>query len=101
MTNPERAVTTLQKLTIELEASLAEKLCAVAKEADWTPESLAADCVAQHLEIATRFRVLVERFEQIDNNLAAIASVVGDASAGSDGADLWKICRWRREHEKQ
>ena len=92
----------LHEISISLDTALAEKLRAVAKEAGWTPESLAADCVAQQLEIATRFRVLVERFEQIDTNLSLIANFVGQASSAAEGAeDLWKICRWRRETERR
>jgi hypothetical protein len=92
----------LHEISVPLDEALAQKLRTAAKEGGWTPESLAADCVAQHLELAIRFLALLERFEQMDSNIAAIASFVGQASAASEGAeDLWKICRWRREHERR
>ncbi len=97
----ERAVLTLRKLTIELEEDLTEKLCAAAKVHNWTPEDLARECVAQHLEIAVRHRALVERFEAMNHHLAALARFVGQASASSEGVDLWKICRYRGEKKSK
>ena len=88
---------TLRKLTIELEEDLAEKLWTEAQAHNWTPESLAVECIAQHLEIAVRHRALVERFEAMDHHLAVLARFVGQASASSEAADLWKICRYRQE----
>ena len=41
---------TLHKLTLELDDALAQKLTVAAAERGWTPESLAADCVAQHAD---------------------------------------------------
>ncbi len=90
---------TLRKLTIELEEDVAEKLWTEAKGHNWAPEDLARECVAQHLEIATRHRALVERFEAMDQHLAALARFVGQASASTGSVDLWKICRYR--HEKK
>ena len=91
---------TLHKLTLELDDALAQKLTVAAAERGWTPESLAADCVAQHLEIAVRHRVLVERFEAIDDSLAVLAQFVGEATAGGEGLDLTKICRYHPESRK-
>ena len=88
---------TKRKLTIELDADLAEILVIASSEHGWAPERLAADCVAQHYEISTRFLALLERFEQLDTNLAMIAQFVGDAAAPAEGVDLWKICKYRRE----
>jgi uncharacterized protein (DUF924 family) len=93
-------VLTLRKLTIELEEDLAEKLWTEAKAHNWTPEDLARECVAQHLEIAVRHRAVVERFEAIDHHLAALARFVGQASASTESVDLWKICRYRGEKSK-
>jgi len=97
----EPAILTLRKLTIELEEDLAGKLWTEAKAHSWTPEALVRECVAQHLEIAIRHRALVERFEAIDHHLAVLAQFVGEASAGSEGVDLWKICRYGREKKSK
>jgi hypothetical protein len=91
---------TLHALTIELEEPLAENLCKAAEERGWTPESLVAECVAQHLEIAVRHRVLVEKFEAVDLALFTLVQFVGASTAGSDSADLWKICRYGRDKGK-
>lgn len=87
----------LQQLTIELDEQLADRLRAAAREHGWTPESLAADCVAQHLEIAVRHRVLIERLEAVDAHLAALATFVGEATQSGEGVDLTKICRYGRK----
>ena len=89
------------KLIVELDDDLAERLAEVASEKGLTAERVAADCVAQNFAISARFLALVQRFEAIDNNLAVIAEFVGKASTSSDGEDLWRICRWRRENEKR
>ena len=47
------------KLTLTLAAPLALRLSAAAAERGWSAESLAAECVAQHLEVAIRHRVLI------------------------------------------
>ena len=49
------------KITVTLEATLATRLSAAATERGWSPEALAAECVVQHLEVAVRHRVLIER----------------------------------------
>jgi hypothetical protein len=84
------------KLTITLEASLAARLSAAAAERGWTSESLAADCVAQALEVALRYRVLIERMEQVDAAILDMAEAVGELGAPSAGLDLSKVCRYRK-----
>jgi hypothetical protein len=81
------------KLTVTLEAALAARLRAAAAERGWSAESLAAECVAQHLEVAIRHRVLVERMEQIDGAILDMAQAVGELGAPSAGIDLSKVCR--------
>lgn len=83
------------KLTLTLETALAARLSAAAAEQGWSPESLAAECVAQHLEVAIRHRVLIERMEQIDGAILDMAQAVGDLGAPSGGIDLSKVCRLR------
>lgn len=84
------------KLTLTLEADLAAALTRAATAQGWSPESLAAACIAQHLEIALRHRVLVERMEQIDAALLDMAQAVGELGAPSDGIDLSQVCRFRK-----
>ncbi|MGU3404091.1 hypothetical protein [Methylobacterium brachiatum] len=85
------------KLTVTLEAALAAQLGAAAAERGWSAESLAAACVAQHLEVAIRHRVLVERMEQIDGAILDMAEAVGELGAPSASIDLSKVCRLRKD----
>ena len=80
------------KLTLTLAAPLALRLSAAATERGW-----AAECVAQHLEVAIRHRVLIERAEQIDAALLDMAQAVGELGAPSGGIDLTKVCRFRAD----
>lgn len=86
------------KLTVTLAAPLALRLSAAATERGWSAESLAAECVAQHLEVAIRHRVLIERAEQIDAALLDMAEAVGELGAPSGGIDLTKVCRFRADN---
>lgn len=85
------------KLTLTLPESLAAQLRAAAAERGWSPESLAAECVAQHLEVAIRHRALIERVEQIDSAILDMAQAVGELGAPSAGIDLSKVCRFRKD----
>ena len=91
-------MSTLHRLTIELDPELHHRLAEAAQQRGWPPEILAAECVAQHLEIAARHRTLVERFEAVDQSLAMLAQFVGDATASGEGIDLTKICRFGRKN---
>jgi len=88
---------TLQHLTIELDDELLRTLKEMSKQRGWTPEALAAECVAQHFEIAGRHKALVERFETVADSLAMLAHFVGEATASGEGIDLTKICRYGRK----
>ncbi|MGO9770306.1 MAG: hypothetical protein ACLPSW_12260 [Roseiarcus sp.] len=90
----------VQQITVELDDELAAQLIKAAQDQEWTPESLAADCVAQHLEIAVRHRTLVERTEAVDAHLATLAIFVGEAAKGSEGLDLKGVCRYGRQPRK-
>ncbi|GJE36070.1 MULTISPECIES: hypothetical protein [Methylobacterium] len=81
--------------TIILAAPLASRLTAAAAEHGWSSESLAAECVAQRLEVAIRHRVLIERAERIDAALLDMAQAVGELGAPSGAIDLTKVCRFR------
>lgn len=84
------------KLTLTLDAAFAARLRTAAAERGWTAESLAAECVAQHLEVAIRHRVLIERMEQIDAVILDMAQAIGELGAPSAGIDLSKVCRFRK-----
>ncbi len=85
------------KLTVTLEAALAARLRAAASERGWTAESLAAECVVQHLEVAIRHRALIERLEQVDGAILDMAQAVGELGAPSTSIDLSKVCRLRKD----
>lgn len=86
-------------LTVTLDEPLGRALTEAAAERGWPPERLAADCVAQHLEVALRHRVLIERLDAVDGAILEMAQAVGELGAASEGADLGAICRYRRDQE--
>ncbi|UIY43508.1 hypothetical protein [Methylobacterium radiotolerans] len=85
------------KLTVTLDASLAAALRQAAVDRGWSPESLAADCIRQQLEVATRHRVLIERMETIDAALMGVAEAIGALAEPGEGSgiDLSRVCRYR------
>lgn len=80
---------------VNLPSELTAALRQAAAERGWTPESLIGDCVAQQLEIALRHRVLVERIEQVDAALLAMAQAVGELGAAADAVEAGSLCRYR------
>ena len=84
-------------LTIELGADLAGRLAAEAKARGWTSESLAADCVAQHLELSIRHLVLIERLEEMDQHVIELAEFVAGGAPNAGDVDVGRICRYRPE----
>lgn len=90
-------MSSLKKFTIEIDRDLADKLTKAASEHGLSPEGLIAECVSQHLEVALRHRVLIDRMESVDENIATLAQFVGEATQDSGGLDLTKICRYRHE----
>ena len=84
-------------LTIALPADVATALQQAAAGRGWTPESLAADCVAQQLEVAIRHRVVLERIDQVDAALIELATALGSIeAAGGEGIDLSSFCRYKK-----
>lgn len=81
--------------TVSLPASLATELQRIAAARGWTPESLIGDCVAQHLEVALRHRVVLERLEQVDAVILEMAQAVGELGAGTEGFDPGSLCRYQ------
>lgn len=82
-------------LTITLPADVAAALRKAAAERGWTPETLAADCVAQSLEVAIRHRVVVERVDQVDGALLELAKFLDVIKAISENAEKAEICRYK------
>lgn len=82
------------KFSVTLEADLAARLTAAATEHGWTPESLIRECVAQHLEMAIRHRVVLERLEQVDAAILEMAEAVGELGTPATSIDLSKVCRY-------
>ena len=87
------------KLIVELNVDLADMLRQAAAAAGTTPEALAAEAVAQAYETGLRHRVLVERMEAVDAQIAAIAHFVEQATASTEGGgiDLERLCRYPRK----
>ena len=87
------------KLTVDLAPDLADALRQAAAAAGTTPEVLAAEAVAQAYETGLRHRVLVERMEAVDAQIAAIAQFVEQATAPAEGSgiDLDRLCRYPRK----
>ena len=83
------------KFSITLEADLAARLTAAASEKGWSPENLAADCIAQVLEVAIRHRVVLERLEQVDAVILEMAQAVGELGASAEGFEPGSLCRYR------
>ncbi len=84
-------------LTITLPADVAAALQQAAAGRGWTPEGLAADCVAQSLEVATRHRVVLERIDRVDAALLDMAKALGAIeAAGGQDIDLSDFCRYRK-----
>lgn len=82
-------------MTIQLPADVAGSLRKAASERGWTPETLAADCIAQALEVAIRHRVAIERIDQVDEALIDLAKFLGVIHAITENAEKADICRYR------
>lgn len=89
------ASTAAVSLTITLPADVAGLLSRTAVARGWTPESLAADCIAQSLEVAIRHRVALERVDQVDGALLDLAKFLGVIQAITENAENADICRYR------
>lgn len=86
------------KLIVELDGDLADALRRASVAAGSTPEALAAEAIAQAYEVGLRHRVIIERMEVVDAQIAAIARFVEQATAegGGEGIDLERLCRYPR-----
>ncbi len=87
------------KLTLDLDVALAEALRAAADQASATVEAIAAEALAQHVKTALRHKVLLDRIETVDAQIAAIAYFIEKVTAagGAEGVDLERLCRYPRK----
>lgn len=79
------------RLKIELPSDLHRALADAAGRLKFSTEQLAIDCIAQMMETALRHRVLVDRQEQIDEALLAIAEFVGTFAQPSTDVDPHRL----------
>jgi hypothetical protein len=70
------------RFVIDLAADLAVAVTEAAAANNVTAEELIGECVAQHCETALRYRVLIQRQNDVDEALLELARLVGRLSAG-------------------
>lgn len=92
-------MTTDVTLSLILPAALAASLRKEAVQRGWTPENIILDCIAQHLEIALRHRVVLERMEQVDAALLQLAQTVGEIEAAAEAVEPGALCRYRPDRD--
>jgi glutamine synthetase len=93
-------MSTLQEFSVQIDRDLARQLVDAAKTRAMTPEALIAECVAQQLELALRYRTVLDRLEAVDEHIMTLAQFVGEATQDAGGIDLSRVCRYRREKEE-
>jgi hypothetical protein len=77
---------------------LAKRIEEAANAAGIAATVLIAECVAQHLEVALRHRVLMDRIEVVDQGLLELATFLGEATAGGSSVDLANVCQYARSN---
>jgi hypothetical protein len=82
------------RFTIDLAADLAGAVARAAAANNMTVEELISECVGQHCETALRHRVLIQRQNDVDEALLALARLIGRLSAGPSEPPA-NICRYR------
>lgn len=83
----------MQAYRVQIETKLSERLEEAARRAKIAPAELIAQCVEQHLDVAARYLVLVERMEGVDQGLLDLAQFVGEATAGGN-VEVSSLCRY-------
>jgi predicted transcriptional regulator len=81
--------------TVEIDTALAARLEEAARTAQVSAADLISNCVEQHMEVALRHRVLMDRLEAVDQGLLELATFIGEATAGSS-LDLSDVCQYAR-----
>jgi glutamine synthetase len=87
----------LSEFTIQVDRDLGERLVASAKACGLSPEQLIADCISQQLELAVRYRTVLDRLDAMDEHVITLAQFVGEATQDAGGIDLNRVCRYRQE----
>jgi hypothetical protein len=82
------------RFSIEIPADLAAAVASAASANNVTAEDIVNDCLRQQFDTALRYRVLVQRQNDVDEALIELARLVGRLSAGPDEAQE-KIDRYR------
>ena len=85
-------------VTLQFTDELLRRLATAAAAHRTTLDAMVVACVEQHVEVALRHRVLLERMEAVDTQVDAIARFIEEAtSGGQDAVDLSRICRYPRQ----
>jgi hypothetical protein len=82
------------RFNIEIAADLAAAITGAAKANNVAAGDIVNDCVRQQFETALRHRVLMQRQNDVDEELIELARLVGRLSAGP-GQPQESICRYR------
>jgi hypothetical protein len=82
------------RFSIEIAADLAAAVASAASANNVTAEDIVKDCLCQQFETALRYRVLLQRQNDVDEALMELARLVGRLSA-EPGEAQEDICRYR------
>ena len=82
------------RFTIEFTAELANAVAKAAGASKLTVEEAIGECVSHSFETALRYRVLIQRQNDVDEALLELARLVGRLSAGS--SESWENICWYR-----
>lgn len=83
----------MTKYTIEIDDELSERMESAAHASNLSASDLIAECVLQHLDVAARYWVLINRVDLVDQGLLELASFIGEAT-GSGTVDVSNVCRY-------
>ncbi|SEO08607.1 hypothetical protein SAMN05444123_101223 [Rhodopseudomonas pseudopalustris] len=78
----------------QVDRDFADRLEKASKTAKIPVEELIIECLGQHLDFATRHRLLFERIEIVDQALVELAEFIGEATAESGQVDLSHLCKY-------
>lgn len=84
----------LVEYKIQVDREFANRLQKASNMVKIPVEDLIIECIGQHLDLATRHRLLVERIEIVDQALVELAEFIGEASTESGQVDLSNLCKY-------
>ncbi|MEY9589788.1 hypothetical protein ABIA06_002079 [Bradyrhizobium yuanmingense] len=87
------------RFSIEIAADLAAAVASAASTNNVTAEDIVNDCLRQQFETALRYRVLLQRQNDVDEALIELARLVGRLSA-APGEVQENICRYRPGNDR-